>query len=75
MSQSEKIKEEIGWLKVLFAIFFAADMSMIAYLFNNIEILSNGKITILMLGLILATLAIIFINKKAMKKIDSLGEL
>ena len=31
MSKAEKLKEEIGWLKVVFGIFVATDISMTAW--------------------------------------------
>ena len=33
MAKIDKVKEFIGWLKVLFALFFGVDVSLIAYLF------------------------------------------
>ena len=75
MSKNEKIKEQIGWLKVVFGLLFATDISLVAYLFNNIEILSTLKIFIVFISLISVTIGIFFTNKKAMKQIDSLEEL
>jgi len=54
---------------------FATDISLIAYLFTAVSILSNIQMIIVLLGLILVTLAIIYVNKKALNKIDSLEEL
>jgi len=75
MAKIDKIKEQIGWLKVVFGLLFATNISLIAYLFNTIEKLSLFKIKLVLLGLIAITLSIIFINKKAMEKIDSLEEM
>ena len=35
MAQIDKQKEEIGWLKVIFAILLATDISLIAWLVQN----------------------------------------
>ena len=35
MARIDKLKEEIGWLKVIFAISIAADISLIAWLIQN----------------------------------------
>ena len=35
MSKSDKLKEEIGWLKVVFGILVATDISMVAWLAQN----------------------------------------
>ena len=75
MPKIDKIKEQIGWLKVVFGLLFATDMSMVAYLFNKVSVLSVVQIIIVLFGLILVTLGIIYVNKKAMSKIDSLEEL
>jgi membrane protein YdbS with pleckstrin-like domain len=75
MSINEKIKEQIGWLKVIFGLLFATDISLIAYLFNTIETLTPLKIFIVFIALILVTIGLIYANKKAMEKIDSLEEL
>ena len=65
----------LGWLKVLFGLLFATDISLIAYLFNKIEMLSFLKIILVLIGLVLVTIAIRIINKKAMNKIDELEDI
>ena len=35
MAHLDKVKEEIGWLKVVFAILIAADISLVAWLAQN----------------------------------------
>lgn len=35
MAQIDKVKEEIGWLKVIFAILIAADISLVTWLSQN----------------------------------------
>ena len=75
MPKIYKVKEQIGWLKVVFGLLFATDISIIAYLFNKISVLSIIQIIIVLFSLILVTLGIIYVNKKAMNKIDSLEEL
>lgn len=75
MPKIDKIKEQIGWLKVVFALLFATDLSLIAYLFNSLERLSGIKIILVLIGLFFVTLAMLYVNKVAMHKIDSLEEL
>jgi membrane protein YdbS with pleckstrin-like domain len=75
MPKIDKIKEQIGWLKVVFGLLFATDISLIAYLFTNIEKLSLIQITLVLLGLLIVTFGILCTNKKAMEKIDSLEDL
>jgi len=75
MAKIDKIKEQIGWLKVLFGLLFATDISLVAYLFNKIETLSIIKIILVLIGMLLVTITIRIINQKAMNKIDELEEI
>ncbi len=74
MAKIDKLKEQIGWLKVVFGLLFATDISLIAFLFNKIETLELMKIILVLIGLILTTLGIIWINQKAMDKINELED-
>lgn len=75
MSRLDKTKEEIGWLKIMFAISIATNLSLMAYLAQNYKTqefyfsITNG------IAILLITIAIIYINKLAYKKIDKIGEL
>ena len=75
MPKIDKIKEQIGWLKVVFALLFATDLSLIAYLFNNLEMLNNIKIVLVLIGLFFVTVGMLYVNKVAMQKIDSLEDI
>jgi len=75
MPKIDKIKEQIGWLKIIFGMLFVTDIFLIGYLFTKISSLSMIKIVIVLIGLIFVTLGIIYVNKKAINKIDSLEEL
>ena len=75
MAYIDKIKEEIGWLKVIFAISIATDISLIAWLIQ-----SYGKVRLLLsilgaLGAFLIMFAIVWINRIAYRKIDELEKL
>jgi len=75
MSKAEKLKEEIGWLKVIFAILMATDISLVAWLVQN-----YGNAPVFLLGIcsvavVLVTGGIIWINRAAYRKIDELEEL
>lgn len=75
MSKSEKIKEQIGYLKVVFSILVAIDVSIIAWLFQNSQSISGTKIVLSSIVAICITFAIIHINKKILSRIDELEEL
>ena len=75
MAYIDKIKEEIGWLKIIFAISIATDISLIAWLIQ-----SYGKVRLLLsilgaLGALLIMFSIVWINRIAYRKIDELEEL
>ena len=75
MAQIDKLKEEIGWLKVVFAILIATDISLIAWLAQNYR---KADPLLLIIGLVVAflvTLIIVWINNVAYRKIDELEEL
>ncbi len=77
MSKIDKIKEQIAWLKVVFGILSAIDVSLIGWLVGNYD--KPGIKTIkIVLGSVIAVViafAIVYTNKKAMQKIDMLEEL
>lgn len=75
MSKIDKAKEFVGYLKVVFGVLVAIDMSSVAWLFQNSEELGTLK-TYIASGLILCvTCAIILLNKKILNKIDEMEEL
>jgi len=75
MGKIDKIKESIGWLKVVFAILVATDISLIAWLFNNYDDISIVKSIMSTFIMIVISIAIIVVNRKAMLKIDELEDL
>ena len=75
MAHIDKVKEEIGWLKIVFAIFLATALSLIAWLVENY---GKGQKLLLIVGGVaafLVMLAIIWINNVAKRKINQLEEL
>ena len=75
MARIDKLKEEIGWLKIIFAILIATDILLVAWGIQN-----YGKTRALLLiigavGVFLFTSVIIWINRVAYRKIDELEEL
>jgi formate hydrogenlyase subunit 3/multisubunit Na+/H+ antiporter MnhD subunit len=77
MSQNEKIKEQIGWLKVAFVIFTAILVSLVGWYvtyYDNHNV-ADIKKYLTLLGILTSSAIIIVVNKIAFKKIDELGEL
>jgi len=75
MGKMDKIKEQIGWLKVAFGIAVATAVTLIGWLASNYEsvqiYLSIASFVVILAVLVL----IIIINKIAFKKMDELEEL
>ncbi len=75
MAHIDKVKEEIGWLKVIFAILLAADISLVAWGVQNYGKSSPLLLTIGVIAAFLVTLTIIWINSIAYRKINKLEDL
>ena len=74
MARTDKLKEEIGWLKVIFAILLATDISLIAWLVQNYGKVNPFLFLIGALATILITFLNVLINRIAYRKIDELEE-
>jgi hypothetical protein len=75
MPRLDKLKEELGWLKVVFGIFIATDLSLMAWLVKNYEIQSEFLTIITGISIAIISFAVVKVNKIAYKKIDEIGEL
>ena len=74
MAYIDKLKEEIGWLKVVFAISIATDISLIAWLIENFRTSDPFLLLIGGIGTLLIMFVIIWINSIAYQKINKLEE-
>jgi hypothetical protein len=75
MPKLDKVKEELGWLKVMFAIAVATDLSLMAYLVQHYKVQDIYFTYANIISVLFVTVTIVFINKVAYKKIDEIGEL
>ncbi len=75
MSKAEKLKEEIGWLKVVFGILVATDISMIAWLAQNVGQAYSRPVLVCVFAVVGVTLGLVWVNHTAYRKIDELEEL
>ena len=73
MAKIDKIREEIGWLKVVFATLIAIDISLSAWLFKNISIYPFMITLITIAGIIFISGLIVVINFFAYVKIQEIG--
>ena len=75
MARIDKLREEIGWLKVIFTILIATDISLVAWGIQNYGKASLSLLIIGAIGGLLITFAIVWINRVAYRKINELEEL
>ena len=75
MARIDKLKEEIGWLKVIFTILIATDISLIAWAVQNYRKTSLLMLIVGGIGGLLITFAIVWVNRVAYRKINELEEL
>ena len=75
MAKIEKVRELIGYLKVIFGIFVAVGVSLVAWLFQNGEKISDIKVMVVFFTIVCLAVGIIIVNKKILSKIDELEDL
>jgi len=75
MSKTDKLKEEIGWLKVVFGILVVTDISLVAWLTQNYSSASVFLLALCGVAVTLVTGAIVWVNRIAYRKIDELEDL
>jgi len=75
VSKLDRLKEELGWLKLIFGGLLAIDVSAVAWLAQNYDsaeaVISIGAFVVIM-GL---TVALVWVNRLAYKRIEQLEEL
>ena len=75
MGKLDRAKEFIGYLKVVFGILVAIDVSITAWLFKHVETLETAKLVFSLLAVVAVTVAIVIVNRKILTKIDELEDL
>ena len=75
MSKVDRIKEKIGWYKVLFGILIVSAMSLLAWLVNNLVALPTWQILCGVAGALFVCGSVVYVHLYALKLIDSLEDL
>jgi hypothetical protein len=75
MSKADRLKEEIGWLKVVFALLVATDISLVAWVARSYARTGGLLIALGVLAITAITGAAIWVNRMAYAKIDQLEDL
>ncbi len=75
MSRSEKIKEQIGWFKVIFAVFAATLVSLLGWTATHYNKSEASIVYAAVFFILVLSFLLIKINKKAFQMMDELEEL
>jgi hypothetical protein len=74
MSRGERLKEEIGWLKVVFALAVALDASLIGWLAQNYDAMSTLFFAVSVLLALLLALLLAYVNREAYRRLKDLED-
>lgn len=74
MAKIDRLKEEIGWLKVLFAVLVAIDASLMGWLAQNYATASRLLIFAATAATVAVTFAVVRVNRLAYRRIEQLEE-
>ena len=74
MGKIDQAKETIGYLKLIFGVLVAIDVSLIGYMFQHGDA-STAKLFVVIVTIVCVTGFIVFINRKILVKIDELKDL
>lgn len=72
MSKGDRIKEEIGWLKVAFGIAIALDASVVAGLAQNYATAKPVVVAAAVVAAVVIAAAVVLINRRAFRRIEEL---
>jgi len=75
MSKLDGAKEELGWLKVVFAVLAAIDASLVAWLAQAYDTASNSLLFLASLAAVVIGASIVWINRVAYRKIREVENL
>lgn len=74
MAKVDRVKEFINYLKVLLVLLLATDIGLIGWLANNYNKAENLLVYLAVVSIFLILIVSVFINKKIIKDIKSLGK-
>ena len=75
MAKADRVKEEIGWLKVIFGILVATDISLIAWLAENFNNPNRSQVFIGLVAVAVVTAAVVWVNRMAYIRMKQLEDL
>jgi len=74
MSKADRLKEDLAWLKIFFGAFLAVDVSVIAWLAQNYRQAETVIVVGAFIVVVVLTIGLVFVTRRAYKRIDQLEE-
>jgi len=74
MSKVDRLKEEIGWLKIAFGVAVAVDASLVAWVAQNYATARPVVIIAAVVAAIVIATAVVLINRRAFRRIEELED-
>ena len=74
MSQADRLKEDLSWLKLFFGAFLAVDVSVIAWLVQNYRQAETVIVVGAFIVIAVLTVGLVFVTRRAYKRIEQLEE-
>ena len=75
MSKEQRIKEEIGWMKVPFGIFLVAAISLLAWLAQNYVSANSSQLVLGYAGLFAIGVIVVWLNHAVIRRFKQLEEM
>ncbi len=75
MSKVDGIREELGWLKVVFAVLVAIDVSLVAWIAQNHSAANGVLVVVAIVAVAVLTAVVVWVNRVAYRKIRGLENL
>lgn len=75
MSKLDRLREELGWLKVLFAVSAAADVSLVAWLAQAYTTATTTLVVVAIVAAACLSALLLWINHEAYRRIGELENL
>jgi 4-hydroxybenzoate polyprenyltransferase len=74
MSKSDRLKEELGWLKIVFAVLVAVDVSLVGWLAENYRSATPLLVVCAFTAVVFTTIVVIWVNRAAMRRFEALED-
>jgi hypothetical protein len=74
MSKADRLKEEIGWLKLIFGALLAVDVSLVAWLAQNYATTDRVLVLAGLVATLILTGAVVWVNRLAYRRIEQLED-